>query len=119
MIIVYISLAVILLSLGYLGYFAFKTFKRVKPAINDLSQTAARMQQRTDTIKVESTQLTEHQQQLMTDIQVKKEAVNSTIQKAKQTPKPVMQLWKKMKPAKVEKKNSNKTKKLLASYGRG
>ncbi|WP_180955091.1 DUF948 domain-containing protein [Peribacillus deserti] len=120
MVIVYISLAAIVLSLVFLGVYAFKTFKRVKPAINSLSETAARLQQKTDTIKVESTQLTENQQQLMTDIQVKKEAVTSTIENAKQTPKPIIQLWKRFKPeSKADKKPSSKTKKLLASYGRG
>ncbi|MBM7693614.1 uncharacterized protein YoxC [Peribacillus deserti] len=120
MVIVYISLAVILLSLVFLGVYAFKTFKSVKPAINSLSETAARLQQKTDTIKVESTQLTENQQQIMTDIQVKKEAVTLTIENAKQTPKPIIQLWKKFKPAAESKnKQNSKTKKLLASYGRG
>ncbi|WP_051348537.1 DUF948 domain-containing protein [Peribacillus kribbensis] len=121
MIIVYISLAVIVLSLVYLGVYAFKTFKAVKPAIDNMSNTAARLQQKTDTIKVETNQLTEHQQQLMTDIQVKKEAVNLTIQSAKDTPKPLIQLWKRLKPetSKESKRQSNsKTKKLLANYGR-
>lgn len=86
MVIVYISLAVIVGSLGYLGFVAFKTFKEAKPSIENLQETAARMQIKTDAIKKETDKLAANQQHIMTDIEYKKTAVNSVVSSAKQTP---------------------------------
>ncbi|PLR96935.1 DUF948 domain-containing protein [Bacillus sp. T33-2] len=91
MIIVYLSLALIAASIGYLGYYAFKTLKAAKPAMDSLSETAARVQAKTATLKVETDKLTENQQQLMSDIEQKKQAFTQTIDKVKQTPKVIKQ----------------------------
>jgi len=86
MIIVYISIAVIVASLAYLGFVAFKTFKAAKPKIESLQETASRVQVKTNAIKHETDKLTIHQQQLMTDFEEKKKAVNTVVFSVKQTP---------------------------------
>jgi uncharacterized protein YoxC len=86
MIIVYISIAVIVASLAYLGFAAFKTFKAAKPKIESLQETATRVQAKTNAVKHETDKLTIHQQQLMTDFEEKKKAVNTVIFSVKQTP---------------------------------
>ncbi|RDU38817.1 DUF948 domain-containing protein [Neobacillus piezotolerans] len=83
--IVYLSIAAVILSLAYLGFAAFKTFKEAKPAINRLNETVARVQQKADTLKVESDQLAKSQQELIADIDYKKEAVTFTADAAKDT----------------------------------
>ncbi|WP_174732617.1 DUF948 domain-containing protein [Mesobacillus harenae] len=94
MIIVYLSIALIIGALIYLGITAYKTYKDAKPAIEKLSDTASRVQVQTDTLKVESNKLTENQQQLMNDVDEKKEAVMQTVDAAKQTPKSIKKLVK-------------------------
>jgi uncharacterized protein YoxC len=84
--IVYISIAVIIASLAYLGFVAFKTFKKAKPTIESLQQTATRVQAKTNAIKEETDLLTVHQQQLMTDFEQKKKAVNTVVFSVKQVP---------------------------------
>lgn len=86
MILVYISIAVIVASLAYLGFVAFKTFKAAKPSIESLQETATRMQVKTNAIKHETDKLTIHQQQLMSDFEEKKKAVNTVVFSVKQTP---------------------------------
>lgn len=86
MVIVYISIAVIVASLAYLGFVAFKTFKAAKPKIESLQETATRVQVKTNAIKHETDKLTIHQQQLMTDFEEKKKAVNTVVFSVKQTP---------------------------------
>ena len=86
MFIVYISLAVIVGSLGYLGFVAFKTLKAAKPSIDNLQDTAARVQFKTDAIKQETDKLAVNQQLIMTDIEYKKAAVNTVVSSVKQTP---------------------------------
>lgn len=86
MIIVYISIAVIVASLAYLGFVAFKTFKAAKPKIESLQETATRVQVKTNAIKHETDKLTIHQQQLMTDFEEKKKVVNTVVFSVKQTP---------------------------------
>ncbi|RSK56455.1 DUF948 domain-containing protein [Bacillus canaveralius] len=85
MIIVYLSIALVVGSLIYLGYSAFTTLKEAKPAINNLSQSATRVQQQTESIRTEKDELTANQQQLIADIQQKKAAVNSAIKAVKET----------------------------------
>ncbi|PLR76839.1 DUF948 domain-containing protein [Bacillus sp. V3-13] len=85
MFIIYLSIALVVGSLIYLGYSAFKTFKEAKPAIDKLSQSAARVQKQTDSIRTETDELTTNQQQIVADIQEKKAAVNSAIKAVKET----------------------------------
>lgn len=118
MVIVYISIAVIIASLAYLGFVAFKTFKAAKPTIESLRQTATRVQAKTNAIKEETDQLTVHQQQLMTDFEQKKKAVNTVVSSVKQTPvvfkhaliaKPVAALERQFKARQWQRKRRNRT----------
>lgn len=110
MFIVYLSIALIVASLVFLGWYAYKTFKETKPAINEVNHTIVRVQQKTNSIKAETTVLTQNQQELMADIEYKKQAVTSTINEAKQTAASVKHLFK-IKPfAKVERKRKARMK---------
>lgn len=93
MIIVWISLGVFVLSLIYLGFFTFKTFKDSKPAIDNVTGTVARLQAEADQIKSETDHLTEVQQGITKDVQYKKEAVQYTVDAAKKTPEPFKDIW--------------------------
>ncbi|MFJ7676618.1 DUF948 domain-containing protein [Peribacillus sp. NPDC097206] len=93
MIIVYISLALFIGSIIYLAFFAFKTFKDSKPTIDNVNETVARMQAKTDQIKSETDHLAETQQEITEDVQYKKEAVQYTVDAAKQTPQPFKNIW--------------------------
>ncbi|HZG70995.1 MAG TPA: DUF948 domain-containing protein [Chondromyces sp.] len=92
--IVYLSLALVVGSLIYLGYSGYKTYKSAKPKIDHITEVANRMQQRTQTIKAETDVLTKNQQEIMLDVEEKKEAVQSTVNVAKQTPQTAKQLAK-------------------------
>ncbi|WP_347552227.1 DUF948 domain-containing protein [Pseudalkalibacillus hwajinpoensis] len=92
MIIVYASISIIVLSLAYLGYIAVKNLKETKQSINDLSETAARFQEKVDQINTETNQLTETTTQISEGIQTKKETVQGVIQTAKATPAPFKRL---------------------------
>jgi uncharacterized protein YoxC len=118
MIIVYISIAVIVASLAYLGFVAFKTFKESKPTIESLQETATRVQAKTDAIKEETDLLTFKQQKLMTDFEKKKKAVNTVVFSVKQTPvvfknalvaKPVAALERQYKARQWKRKHRNRT----------
>ncbi|RHW38074.1 DUF948 domain-containing protein [Neobacillus notoginsengisoli] len=109
MILVYVSIAVIVISLGYFGFVAFKTIKAAKPAINQLNETVARVQRKADTLKVESVQLTECQQELVEDINDKKQAVSFTVNAAKRTAKTLAKLWKIRPMAKLARKKKTRT----------
>lgn len=107
--IVYLSIAAIIVSLAYLGFIAFKTFKEAKPAINRLNETVARVQQKADTLKVESTALTESQQDLIEDINYKKQAFTFTVNAAKRTVSSFKNLWKIRPLAKLSRRKKART----------
>lgn len=89
MIIVYISITLVICALIYLGVSAFKTFQGAKPALQDLQETANRIQKQTEGIQTETTKLTETQQKIMSDVEYKKHTVQSTIDIAKETPETI------------------------------
>ncbi|OCA81556.1 hypothetical protein A8F94_22050 [Bacillus sp. FJAT-27225] len=106
--IVYISIAIFVGAIGFLGYSAFKTLKASKPAIDQLNETVARLQRKVDTIKVETTQLTENQQEIMEDIDYKKEAIQYTTEAGKQTVANVKKLIKFRPLSKVSRKKKSR-----------
>lgn len=118
MVIVYISLAIIVASLGYLGYVAYKTYKDAKPTIDSLQETATRVQNKTNAIKEETDSLKFKQQKLMTDFNKKKKAVNTVVFSVKQTPvefknalvaKPVGELEQKIKARQWNRRQRSRT----------
>ncbi|MFS0636446.1 DUF948 domain-containing protein [Mesobacillus foraminis] len=108
MIIVYLSLAVIIGSLAYLGFAVFKTIKASKPAMDSLNETAQRMQVKADTIKTETDKLKDNQQEIMADIEDKKKAVNSAVFAVKQTPVMFKQLAKTKPVAALERRRKGR-----------
>lgn len=94
MIIVWVSLAVIVAAIVYLGIFAFRTFKESKPTIEKIKATTTRIQQQTDSITQETNSLSAKQEQLMEDINYKKEAINVPINAAKGAVPRLKSLWK-------------------------
>ncbi|WP_171016708.1 DUF948 domain-containing protein [Pseudalkalibacillus caeni] len=93
MIIVYISIGIVVAALLYLGFSAYNTFKSAKPALNELSETAAKFQKKTEAITEETNRLSKNQQQIKSDIKYKKQAVKYTVDAVKQTPEPFKELW--------------------------
>ncbi|WP_071458724.1 hypothetical protein [Bacillus massilinigeriensis] len=104
MIIVYLSLALIVGSLGYLGYTAFQVYKKAKPSLHVLNELSTRMAVKTDTIKTETDKLTANQQKLAADFSKKKRAVNTVIFSVKQTASVFKQLVKAKPVTKLEQK---------------
>jgi uncharacterized protein YoxC len=118
MIIVYISIAVTVAALAYLGYVAFKTYKDAKPTIESLQETATRVQAKTNAIKEETDSLKFKQEKLMTDFDKKKKAVDTVVFSVKQTPvqfknalvaKPVAELEQKYKARQWNRKRRNRS----------
>ncbi|MFJ7510542.1 DUF948 domain-containing protein [Peribacillus simplex] len=93
MVIVYISLALFIGSIIYLAFFAFKTFKDSKPTIDNVKETVTRIQAKTDQIKSETDQLAMTQHEITEDVQYKKEAVQYTVDSAKEMPEPFKNIW--------------------------
>lgn len=88
----YASIAIVVLSLIYLGVVAVKTSKETKSSLNDFSATAARLQEKVDRINEETNNLTNTTNQISENIQSKKETIQGVIGKAKETPEPFMNL---------------------------
>lgn len=93
MIIVYISIAIVVLSLVYLGYITVKNLKETKKTVAELSETAARFQEKVDKINNETNQLSETTSTISYGIQTKKETVQSVIETAKASPEPFKKLF--------------------------
>ncbi|MBN8209209.1 DUF948 domain-containing protein [Bacillus sp. NTK071] len=93
MIIVYISIAIVVLSFVYLGYIVVQNLKETKKSLTNLSETAARFQEKVDKINSETNQLTETTSTISNGIQTKKETVQSVIETAKASPEPFKKLF--------------------------
>ncbi|WP_159781199.1 DUF948 domain-containing protein [Bacillus sp. N1-1] len=92
MVIVYISIAIVVLSIIYLGYIAVKNMKETKKSLTALSETAARFQDKVDRINDETSKLTTTTASISEGIQTKKETVQGVIQTAKSSPEPFKKL---------------------------
>ena len=101
MIIVWISVAIIVGSLIYLGISSFQTFKDTKPTITEIQASVTRIQQQTDTIKHETNRLTETQQAIMNDVEYKKSAINYPVNQAKNILPSAKKLWESTPAAKL------------------
>lgn len=88
----WISLAIVIGALIYLGISAFGTFKSMKPKIDHLKSTTERMQEQQTRIQSEADQLKVHQTKIAENVEQQKEKVMFTVEEAKKTPKRVKQL---------------------------
>lgn len=82
----WISLAIVVGALIYLGISAFSTFKSVKPKVDHLQEVQTRIQGEVDKIKSETDELNVHKEQIMADVDHAKQAVTLTVNEAKQMP---------------------------------
>ncbi|MBD1379479.1 DUF948 domain-containing protein [Metabacillus arenae] len=108
MLIIYFSIGLIAISLIFLGIQAFKIFKQTKPIVDNMSRAAARIQEKTEKIKAQTNKLSHTQQEIMEDIDFKKQAINLPISEAKQTPALVRKVVAVKHDAFVERKRINK-----------
>jgi uncharacterized protein YoxC len=93
MFIVYLSIALFVLSIAYLGYKGFRFMKETKPTINHLNKTVENLQQRAQDLQEETTELSAHSQEIKEDIDEKKDNLQYTVGAVKQLPKPVKTIW--------------------------
>ncbi|EDL62912.1 DUF948 domain-containing protein [Bacillus sp. SG-1] len=93
MIIVYLSIALFVLSIAYLGYEGFKFMKKTKPTLDHLNKTVGSIQQRTQLLQEETNELSTNSQELKEDIDEKKDNIQYTVGEVKQLPKPVKKIW--------------------------
>ncbi|MDP4171087.1 MAG: hypothetical protein Q8906_10805 [Bacillota bacterium] len=114
MIIVYLSIGLVVASLIFLGLSAVKTIKETKPSINELNHMVVRVQKKTDTIKMETTKLSQNQQKLIADINFKKHSITFTVASAKQAFNSFKRLWK-IKPLSIVVRKKRKMNEKLTS----
>lgn len=78
MIIVYISLAVLAVSIIFLGFTVIQNKKKMDPALKELSSVTQAMQK---------------QKKIQQDVQMKKSAFQQTAAEVKEVPKAVKEVW--------------------------
>ncbi|MBP1080297.1 MULTISPECIES: DUF948 domain-containing protein [Bacillus] len=98
MTIVYVSAALIIISLVYLGVSGVKAKKEINTSLNKVQASVGQLQNNIEEIKNEANRLSDAQQKIQLDINLKKEKVNDTVdackdlgttfQKLKKTEKP-------------------------------
>ncbi|AXC53121.1 DUF948 domain-containing protein [Bacillus subtilis] len=93
MIIVYISLAVLAVSIIFLGVNVIKNKKKMDPALKELSSVTQAMQKQIEGLKTETDLLTQKQKKIQQDVQMKKSAFQQTAAEVKEVPKAVKEVW--------------------------
>lgn len=88
----WISLAVVIGALIYLGISGFGTYKSMKPKIDHLQEVSERLKVKQQAIQSETEKLKATQENIKHDIEEKKEAVMFTVDEAKKTPESIKQL---------------------------
>ncbi|OLN23588.1 hypothetical protein BTO30_03955 [Domibacillus antri] len=82
----WLSFAIFIGALIYLGISSFSTFKSMKPKMDQLKEAQVRIQTQTEKIKYETDELKVHQEQIMADVDHAKQTVTLTVNEAKQLP---------------------------------
>ncbi|HEY9577363.1 MAG TPA: DUF948 domain-containing protein [Pseudobacillus sp.] len=88
----WISLAIVIGALVYLGISGFSTYKSMKPKIDHLQAVSERLKTKQQAIQEETEKLKVTQENIKQDIEEKKEAVLFTVDAAKRTPESLKQL---------------------------
>ncbi|PLV32342.1 hypothetical protein BSP4_33200 [Bacillus subtilis subsp. subtilis] len=83
MIIVYISLAVLAVSIIFLGVNVIQNKKKMDPALKELSSVTQAMQKQIEGLKTETELLTQKQKKIQQDVQIKKYAFQQTAAEVK------------------------------------
>lgn len=89
MVIVYISIAVIAISIIYLGINVIQNKKKIDPAMKELTAVTQSMQKQVEMVKTEAQQLSQKQKMIQYDVEMKKTALQQTAAEVK---KPLKQL---------------------------
>lgn len=92
MIIVYISLAVLAVSIIFLGGNVIQNKKKMDPALKELSSVTQAMQKQIEGLKTETDLLTQKQKKIQQDVQMKKSAFQQTAAEVKEVPKAVKEV---------------------------
>ncbi|MGF9604071.1 DUF948 domain-containing protein [Bacillus subtilis] len=93
MIIVYISLAVLAVSIIFLGVTVIQNKKKMDPALKELSSVTQAIQKQIEGLKTETELLTQKQKKIQQDVQMKKSAFQQTAAEVKEVPKAVKEVW--------------------------
>lgn len=93
MIIVYLSIALAIASLIYLGVSAVRTFKAIQPTVKDLSGTAANMQKQMEGVQKEIAHLMETRDAFLEEIEDKKKLSGRIVSGAKESLETLKSLW--------------------------
>ncbi|WP_339244556.1 DUF948 domain-containing protein [Bacillus sp. FSL R5-0523] len=93
MIIVYISLAVLAVSIIFLGVTVIQNKKKMDPALKELSSVTQAMQKQIEGLKTETELLTQKQKKIQQDVQMKKSAFQQSAAEVKEVPKAVKEVW--------------------------
>ncbi|MGG5776119.1 DUF948 domain-containing protein [Bacillus subtilis] len=93
MIIVYISLAVLAVSIIFLGVTVIQNKKKMDPALKELSSVTQAMQKQIEGLKTETELLTQKQKKIQQEVQMKKSAFQQTAAEVKEVPKAIKEVW--------------------------
>lgn len=93
MVIVYLSIALAVLALIYLGVSAFRTFKAIQPTMKSMSDTAAKLQNKIEGIKKETNHLKEKADEFRHDFKEKKRIIQDTMTNIKWSGEEMKSLW--------------------------
>lgn len=93
MFIVYISLAVLAVSIIFLGVTVIQNKKKMDTALKELSSVTQAMQKQIEGLKTETDLLTQKQKKIQQDVQMKKSAFQQTAAEVKEVPKAVKEVW--------------------------
>lgn len=93
MVIVYLSIALAVLALIYLGVSAFRTFKAIQPTMKSMSDTAAKLQNKIEGIKKETNHLKEKGDEFRHDFKEKKRIIQDTMTNIKWSGEEMKSLW--------------------------
>ncbi|MBJ7571457.1 DUF948 domain-containing protein [Bacillus halotolerans] len=93
MVIVYISIAVIAISIIYLGINVIQNKKKIDPAMKELTAVTQSMQKQVEMVKTETQQLSQKQKMIQYDVEMKKTALQQTAAEVKEAPQAVKEVW--------------------------
>ncbi|MCY9377334.1 DUF948 domain-containing protein [Bacillus sp. T17B1] len=92
MAIVYISLAVLAISIIYLGVNVIQNKKNIDPALKELTSVTQAMQKQVEGLKTEAQLLLQKQKKIQQDVQMKKNTLQQTAAEVK-VPQAVKEVW--------------------------
>ena len=93
MVIVYLSIALAVVALIYLGVSAFRTFKAIQPTMKAMSDTAAKLRKKIEGMKKETDHLKDKADKFQHDFKEKKRIIQDTMTNIKWSGEEMKSLW--------------------------